>query len=125
LDAMSGVNRDFASRRNLAPAVKVPDFPGECKSMRDRLLFPSPCTQGEGWVGVDRCGVRRGFDLAESLAKNPHLCPPPEYMGRRKRRLPGSSGTLGGSPGGGESGHEGIRSDNYCSRSPQGSQSNA
>jgi len=45
-------------------------------------------------VGVDRCGVRRGFDLAEPLAKNPHLRPPPEYMGRRKRRLPGSSGTL-------------------------------
>jgi hypothetical protein len=62
--------------------------------MRDRLLFPSPCTQGEGWVGVDRCGIRRGFDLAEPLAKNPHLRPPPEYMGRRKRRLPGSSGTL-------------------------------
>jgi len=43
--------------------------------MRDRLLIPSPCTQGEGWVGGDRYGVGRGFDLAEPLAKNPHLGP--------------------------------------------------
>jgi hypothetical protein len=74
--------------------TRVPDFPGECKSMPDRLLFPSPCTQGEGWVGVDRYGVGRGSDLPEPLAKNPHLYPPPGYMGRRKRRLPGKSGTL-------------------------------
>jgi hypothetical protein len=68
--------------------------------MRGYPLIPSPCTQGEGWVGVDRYGVGRGFDLAEPLAKNPHLRPPPEYMGRRKRRLPGKSGILKPQPNG-------------------------
>ncbi len=98
LKGMAGSGRELHLTSSLWRPARVPDFPGECKSMRDRLLFPSPCTQGEGWVGVDRCGVRRGFDLAEPLAKNPHLRPPPEYMGRRKRRLPGSSGTLGRRP---------------------------
>jgi hypothetical protein len=36
-------------------------------------------------VGVNRDGLGRGFDPAEPLAKNPHLNPPPEYMGRKKR----------------------------------------
>jgi hypothetical protein len=40
-------------------------------------------------VGVDRDGVVRGLGPPEPSAKNPHLCPPPEYMGRRKKREQG------------------------------------
>jgi hypothetical protein len=72
----------------------APEIPGKGNSMRRQLLPPPLVLRGRVGVGVAAAALLGDWSLPMPPTKNPHLDPPPGYKGRRKRRLPGNSGTL-------------------------------
>jgi hypothetical protein len=68
----------------------VGNFTGESNILRDSLFPPPHVIRGRVGVGVgSRDDTFRASD-PNPLVKDPHLNPPPEYMGRRAERAAGS-----------------------------------